>query len=78
MAHYSLERDAILTGWIERADFPALSSLADVFLLPSFYEGFGIPLIEAMACGCPVVTSTKGSCPFKRPFSSRDTVLLGS
>lgn len=63
IAHYSLERDVILTGWIDRADFPALYSLADVFLLPSFYEGFGIPLIEAMACGCPVVTSTKGSCP---------------
>jgi glycosyltransferase involved in cell wall biosynthesis len=52
-----------LLGFVEETDLPAVYSLADVFLLPSLYEGFGIPLLEAMACGCPIVTSTAGSCP---------------
>jgi glycosyltransferase involved in cell wall biosynthesis len=51
------------TGFIEEEDLPVLYSLADVFVLPSLYEGFGIPLLEAMASGCPIVTSTEGSCP---------------
>jgi glycosyltransferase involved in cell wall biosynthesis len=52
-----------LTGFIDAADLPAIYSMAEVFVLPSLYEGFGIPLLEAMACGCPIVTSTAGSCP---------------
>ncbi|HEX4241924.1 MAG TPA: glycosyltransferase family 1 protein [Steroidobacteraceae bacterium] len=44
-------------GWIEHGDLPAVYSLADLFAFPSLYEGFGIPLIEAMACGCPIVTA---------------------
>ena len=42
-------------------DLPALYSGADAFCFPSFFEGFGIPLIEAMNCGTPVITS-EGSC----------------
>ena len=38
-------------------DLPAFYSAADAFVLPTFYEGFGLPMLEAMACGCPVVTS---------------------
>ena len=51
------------TGWLSHADLPALYNLAELFVFPSLYEGFGIPLLEAMACGCPVVTSSTGSAP---------------
>lgn len=44
-------------GWIQHGDLPAVYSLAELFAFPSLYEGFGIPLIEAMACGCPIVTA---------------------
>jgi glycosyltransferase involved in cell wall biosynthesis len=64
----AIERNAIgdrvnVIGFVDEADLPAMYSMADAFLLPSLYEGFGIPLLEAMACGCPIVTSTAGSCP---------------
>lgn len=44
-------------GWVNHADLPAVYCLADLFAFPSLYEGFGIPLLEAMACGCPIVTA---------------------
>lgn len=44
-------------------DLPALYNLADVFVFPSFYEGFGLPPLEAMACGTPVVCSNAASLP---------------
>ncbi|MEA3150798.1 MAG: hypothetical protein QOD56_1737 [Gammaproteobacteria bacterium] len=47
----------LFPGWILHTDLPAVYALADLFLFPSLYEGFGIPLIEAMACGCPIVTA---------------------
>lgn len=47
----------VLPGWIRHSDLPAVYAAADLFAFPSLYEGFGIPLIEAMACACPIVTS---------------------
>jgi glycosyltransferase involved in cell wall biosynthesis len=50
-------------GWVGHDDLPAIYRLADHFCFPSIYEGFGIPLIEAMACGCPVVSANIGAPP---------------
>ena len=50
-------------GYVPEADLPALYSGASAFLYPSLYEGFGFPVLEAMACGTPVVTSNTSSLP---------------
>jgi len=50
-------------GWVDQKDLAALYSLADVYVFPSIYETFGIPILEAMACGCPVIASTAGALP---------------
>jgi len=50
-------------GYVPVADLAALYGLARVFAFPSLWEGFGIPVLEAMACGCPVVTSRVSSLP---------------
>lgn len=51
------------TGYVEDEELPALYSLASCFVYPSLYEGFGLPPVEAMACGTPVVTSNVASLP---------------
>jgi glycosyltransferase involved in cell wall biosynthesis len=51
------------TDWVEDADRPALYSGASLFVYPSHYEGFGIPPVEAMACGVPTITSDNSSLP---------------
>ena len=50
-------------GFVADADLPHLYAGARAFLLPSEYESFGIPILEAMACGCPVITSDVASMP---------------
>jgi glycosyltransferase involved in cell wall biosynthesis len=57
------EREVKFLGYLPEEDLPALYSGARTFVLPSLYEGFGIPLIEAMACGTPVVASNASSIP---------------
>ena len=53
----------MLPGYIAHADLPAVYSLCDAFLYPSLRESFGLPILEAMACGAPVITSDAASMP---------------
>jgi glycosyltransferase involved in cell wall biosynthesis len=56
--------DSIINlGFIGQEDMPALYNLADICVYPSLYEGFGLPVLEAMHCGCPVVASNTTSIP---------------
>lgn len=55
--------DIVFLGYIDNDDKPALYNLAAIFLYPTFYEGFGFPVLEAMACGTPVITSSVSSLP---------------
>jgi glycosyltransferase involved in cell wall biosynthesis len=52
-----------LLGYVDKAELPSVYSGAAAFLYPGIYEGFGLPIIEAMACGAPVVTSQTGAAP---------------
>ena len=58
-----LEDKVKFTGFVEESQKPVLMSQAAAFVMPSFYEGFGIPVLEAMACGTPVVVSNVASLP---------------
>ncbi len=58
-----IEGSVKFLGYVPDTDLPALYSGANVFLYPSLYEGFGLPLLEAMSCGCPVISSNLSSMP---------------
>ncbi len=58
-----LEGAVTFTGFVPNEDLVALYNAATVFVLPSFEEGFGLPAVEAMACGLPVAASRRGSLP---------------
>jgi len=58
-----LESGVIFTGYVSREELSSLYSGASCFVFPSLYEGFGLPILEAMKCGCPVVTSNLSSMP---------------
>lgn len=58
-----LEPHVTFTGYVADEHLPALYAGADLFAFPSLYEGFGLPVLEAMACGTPVVTSNTSSLP---------------
>lgn len=63
VARLGLESNVVFTGQIREQDKAPLFSAATVFVFPSLYEGFGIPVLEAMACGTPVVTSNVSALP---------------
>jgi len=56
-------QDILLTDYVPEDELPVLYSGADLFVYPSIYEGFGLPPLEAMACGAPVITSDRSSLP---------------
>ncbi len=55
-----LQEQVVLTGYVPSSDLPVLYNLCEFFVYPSLYEGFGLPVVEAMACGAPVVVA---NCP---------------
>ncbi|NLV74245.1 MAG: glycosyltransferase family 4 protein [Chloroflexi bacterium] len=58
-----LDERVLLLGGIAEEDKAAIYALADALVFPSIYEGFGLPVLEAMACGCPVITTLASSLP---------------
>ena len=63
IAQLGLTDDVILTGFVENRLLPELYAAAEVFVFPSLFEGFGIPLLEAMAAGTPVCAANVSSIP---------------
>lgn len=63
VTEYGLEKEVLFPGYLAEVDVPPLLCGAKVFVFPSLYEGFGIPPLEAMACGTPVVVSNAASLP---------------
>lgn len=59
----NLREHIITTGYIPNYELPAIYSMATLFIYPSLRESFGIPILEAMACGAPVITSNTSSMP---------------
>jgi glycosyltransferase involved in cell wall biosynthesis len=57
------DNDIVLTGYVPEDDLPALYSGALCFLYPSYFEGFGLPVVEAMQCGAPVIAGNRSSLP---------------
>jgi len=59
----NLENQVVFTGFVDDKDLPFIYNAASLFVFPSLYEGFGLPPLEAMACGCPVVATSAASIP---------------
>ncbi len=59
----NLQNDVIFTGYVSESELAEIYNAVDLFIFPSLYEGFGIPPLEAMACGTPVITSNTSSLP---------------
>ncbi len=62
-ARLGIEKQVHFPGFVADEDLPTLYSAAEIFVYPSLYEGFGIPILEAMACGLPVIASNRSSLP---------------
>jgi glycosyltransferase involved in cell wall biosynthesis len=54
---FNLNQDVIMPGWVEEEDMPYIFNGATAFIFPSKHEGFGIPILQAMACGVPTLIS---------------------
>ena len=63
VGHSDLKQEILFLGVARDEDLPMLYNCADIFVYPSLYEGFGLPPLEAMACGIPVITSNTSSLP---------------
>ncbi len=72
VSHHPCSDKTHLTGFVEDDDLVVLLSLADFLVYPSILEGFGLPILEAMACGTPIITSNVSS----MPESAGDAALL--
>lgn len=59
----NIQDKIVTTGFVDDKDLPALYSEAEMFVFPSLYEGFGLPPLEALACGCPVICADNSSLP---------------
>lgn len=76
-------KNIIRVGFVNTNDLVILYNMAKVFVMPSLYEGFGLPILEAMSCGTPVVTARSGSIPevakesvlYVDPYDSDDIAL---
>ena len=77
-----IENKVKFLGYVPDKDLPALYSGAVALLFPSLFEGFGLPILEAQACGCPVITSNLSSMPevagkgaiYVNPYSTEDII----
>jgi len=58
-----LQERVVIPGYVPDADLPLLYGAAQAFVFPTLYEGFGFPVVQAMGCGCPVITSKVSSLP---------------
>jgi len=63
MKNHPFKNDIKILGYLPREDLPKLLTSAMVFVYPSIYEGFGLSVLEAMACGCPILVSDNSSLP---------------
>lgn len=63
IANSSVKSDIMEVGYIPEADLPYILNAAEALVHPAWYEGFGVPPVQAMACGCPVISSNAASLP---------------
>ncbi len=63
IASSDIQGNILITGYVSNSELAPLYTGAELFVFPSLYEGFGLPVLEAMQCGCPVITSNSSSIP---------------
>jgi glycosyltransferase involved in cell wall biosynthesis len=72
------QKDIVRPGYVEQSDIASIMQAAEVFVFPSLYEGFGIPILEAFASRTPVVTSKNNSCEEISGGAAREVDPLSS